>query len=93
MAGLDGLNVLGTLWAVGEGATQQLAEALAERLPYGPELRAGVTCLAAHGQSMLLVRVLGRQMEAVRHVMVDSWSALREPMHGVVARPLRLWAT
>ncbi|MBP0631350.1 urease accessory protein UreD [Cupriavidus sp. AcVe19-1a] len=93
VAGLDGLNVLGTLWAVGEGATQELAESLAERLPYGPQLRAGVTCLAAHGQSMLLVRVLGRQMEAVRHVMVDSWQALREPMHGVVARPLRLWAT
>lgn len=93
VAGLDGLNVLGTLWAVGEGATPALAESLAEQLPYTVDLRAGVTCLAAHGQSMLLLRVLGRQMEAVRQVMVDSWSALREPVHGVPARPLRLWAT
>ncbi|WP_354685319.1 urease accessory protein UreD [Cupriavidus necator] len=93
VVGLDGLNVLGTLWAVGEGATQELAEVLAERLPYTPDVRAGVTCLAANGQSMLLLRVLGRQMEAVRHVMVDSWQLLREPIHGVAARPLRLWAT
>ncbi|MDK3024557.1 urease accessory protein UreD [Cupriavidus taiwanensis] len=93
VGGLDGLNVLGTLWAVGEGATQELAEALAERLPYTPALRAGVTCLSANGQSMLLLRVLGQQMEAVRHVMTDSWQALRLPVHGVAARPLRLWAT
>ncbi|NUO85270.1 MAG: urease accessory protein UreD [Cupriavidus sp.] len=91
--GLDGLNVLGTLWAVGAGATQDLAETLAERLPYTPALRAGVTCLAANGQSMLLLRVLGRHMEAVRHVMTDTWQALRMPLHGVAAQPLRLWAT
>ncbi|CAG2130146.1 urease accessory protein UreD [Cupriavidus numazuensis] len=93
VAGLDGMSVLGTLWAVGHGATQELAESLAERLPYAADLRAGVTCLSSPAQSMLLVRVLGRQMEAVRHVMVDAWSALREPIHGVPARPLRLWAT
>ncbi|MGT2505360.1 urease accessory protein UreD [Cupriavidus basilensis] len=93
VAGLDGLNVMGTLWAVGEGATQELAEALAEQLPYGPDLRAGVTRFGQDGQSMLLLRVLGAQMEAVRHLMVSAWSALREPIHGVAARPLRLWAT
>ncbi len=99
MAGMDGLSILGTLWAVGQGATQELAETLAERLPYQPDLRAGVTCLAADGQkgqkgqSMLLLRVLGRDMEAVRHLMIDAWSALRMPLHGVPARPLRLWAT
>jgi urease accessory protein len=62
-------------------------------LPYGPDLRAGVTRFEQDGQSMLLLRVLGTQMEAVRHLMVAAWSALREPMHGVAARPLRLWAT
>ncbi len=91
--GMDGLHVLGTLWAVDEGATQTLAESLAERLPYNAGVRAGVTCLAAHGQSMLLLRVLGNRMEAVRQVLTDGWSALREPIHGVAARPLRLWAT
>ncbi|MHA7679753.1 urease accessory protein UreD [Cupriavidus sp. PET2-C1] len=93
VAGLDGLNVMGTLWAVGDGATQELAETLAEQLPYRPDLRAGVTRLEQDGQSMLLLRVLGAQMEAVRHLMVTAWSALREPIHGVPARPLRLWAT
>lgn len=101
VSGMDGLDILGTLWAVGQGATPALAESLAERLPYAADLRAGVTCLAARGtshgqppgQSMLLLRVLGRQMEAVRQVMVDSWTALREPIHGVPARPLRLWST
>ncbi len=74
VVGLDGMPVLGTLWAVGRGATQALAESLAERLPYTADLRAGVTCLSSSGQSMLLLRVLGHQMEAVRHLMVDAWS-------------------
>ncbi|MGO4765069.1 urease accessory protein UreD [Cupriavidus sp. 2KB_3] len=93
-AGMDGLHILGTLWAVGQGATPALAETLAEQLPYAPDLRAGVTCLAGSaGQSMLLLRVLGRDMEAVRRVMTGAWSMLRAPIHGVAARPLRLWAT
>jgi len=94
VAGMDGLHVLGTLWAVGQGATQALAESLAEQLPYRPDLRAGVTCLAGNaGQSMLLLRVLGHEMEAVRRVMAEAWTTLRAPIHGVAARPLRLWAT
>ncbi len=93
MPGLDGMCVLGTLWAVGSAATQELAEALAERLPHTADLRAGVTRLSSPAQSMLLLRVLGRQMEPVRHLMVEAWSALREPIHGEPARPLRLWAT
>lgn len=93
VAGMDGLHVLGTLWAVGEGATAELAEALATHLPYDATLRAGVTCLTAHGQRMLLLRVLGSSMEAVRHLMIDGWTRLRAPMHGVPARPLRLWST
>jgi len=94
LAGMDGLGVMGTLWAVGEGATPELAERLAEILPYTPALRAGVSCLpAAGGQQMLLLRVLGERMEAVRHLLVAAWTLLREPLHGVPARPLRLWAT
>jgi urease accessory protein len=96
-AGLDGLPVMGTLWAVGAGATQELAEQLAAQLPYQAGLRSGVTCLAHGGQhtghAMLLLRVLGAGIEPVRALMVSAWSALREPIHGVPARPLRLWAT
>jgi urease accessory protein len=90
---LDDLNVMGTLWAVGAGATQALAEALAEELPHTPALRAGVTCLSNGSHTMLLLRALGTDMEAVRHLMVASWTRLREPIHGVPATPLRLWRT
>jgi len=97
VAGMDGLHILGTLWAVGQGATQELAEALAERLPYRADLRAGVTRLVGSGpsagQPMLLLRLLGRDMEVVRHLMIDGWSTLRMPINGVPARPLRLWST
>jgi urease accessory protein len=93
LPGLDGMSVLGTLWAVGSAATQELAETLAGRLPLTADLRAGVTCLSSPAQSMLLLRVLGRQVEPVRQLMVEAWSALREPIHGVPVRPLRLWAT
>ncbi|KAA0179668.1 urease accessory protein UreD [Cupriavidus gilardii] len=91
--GLDGLPVLGTLWAVGAGATQELAERLAESLPYRADLRAGVSCLADAEQPMLLLRVLGARIEPVRELMVAAWSALRMPIHGVEAKPLRLWST
>lgn len=93
LPGMDGLPVLGTLWAVGEGATAELAEALAERCPYREDLRAGVTCMTSSDQRMLLLRVLGRHIEPVRHLLIDCWTQLRGPIHGVPARPLRLWAT
>ena len=52
-------------------AWARAAESLAARLPYGPELRAGVTCLAAHGQSMLLLRVLGK-----KRLLPAVWASL-----------------
>ncbi|WP_207004964.1 urease accessory protein UreD [Trinickia mobilis] len=91
--GLDQLNIMGTLWAVGEGATHALAEQLAQTLPCESALRGGVTYLGSAGEGMLLLRVLGNETEAVRRLMVSVWTALREPLHGVAARPLRLWAT
>jgi urease accessory protein len=84
---------MGTLWAVGEGATGVLAEEVAQTLPFTAGLRAGVSCLGKPGQSMLLVRVLGSEIEAVRHLLMHIWTVVREPLHGVAARPLRLWAT
>ena len=91
--GLDQLNTLGTLWAVGEGATPALAEQLAQTLPCESTLRGGVSYLGNPGEGMLLLRVLGNEIEAVRRLLVSVWTALREPLHGVAARPLRLWAT
>lgn len=91
--GLDQFNVIGTLWAVGEGATSALAEQMAQTLPCDATLRAGVSYLGKPGQGLLLLRVLGNDIEAVRRLLVSAWTALREPLHGVAAKPLRLWAT
>lgn len=89
-ATLAGLPVFATLWAVGPACTSDLANALAADLPYAPELRAGVTCLPGN---VLVMRVLGRHMEAVRTLMANTWLQLRPRVHGVAGVPLRLWAT
>lgn len=91
--GMDRLDVLGTLWAVGAGANQMVAERVAATLPCHATLRAGVSCIGPRGEGMLLLRVLGDQIEAVRQLLVAAWTGLRQPVHGVPARPLRLWAT
>lgn len=97
--GMAGFHVVGTLWAVGEGATEALAETMAEHLPYNDTLRAGVTCLMHDSQdapglpNVLLLRVLARRPEDARALLSQTWLALREPMHGVAGRPLRLWST
>ena len=94
--GMAGFHVVGTLWAVGEGATEALAESMAEHLPYNDDLRAGVTCLTQDAPGLpnvLLLRVLARRPEDARALLAQTWLALREPMHGVAGRPLRLWST
>jgi urease accessory protein len=66
----------------------------AASLPYRSDLKAGVTCLNdEHGKGgVLLLRVLGDDMQAVRACMVAAWLHLRPLIHGVEATPLRLWA-
>ena len=94
--GMAGFHVVGTLWAVGEGATEALAETMAEHLPYNDTLRAGVTCLTHDVPGLpnvLLLRVLARRPEDARALLSQTWLTLREPIHGVAGRPLRLWAT
>jgi len=94
--GMAGFHVVGTLWAVGEGATEALAETMAEHLPYNDTLRAGVTCLTHDVPGLpnvLLLRVLARRPEDARALLSQTWLTLREPIHGVAGRPLRLWST
>jgi urease accessory protein len=93
-AALAGHCIMGTLWAVGEHANSEAAQAFAASLPYRSDIKAGVTCLNdehAKGGVMLL-RVLGDDMQAVRACMVAAWLHLRPLIHGVEATPLRLWA-
>jgi urease accessory protein len=88
--GLAGLAVFGTLWAVGDACTPELAESLAERLPFQATLRAGATALPG---GVLLVRALASSVEPLQQLMQQCWTTLRPIVHGVPARALRLWAT
>ena len=88
--GLAGSAVFGTLWAVGDACTPELAESLAGQLPFGAKLRAGATALPG---GVLLVRVLASSTEPLQQLMQQCWTMLRPVVHGVAARPLRLWAT
>jgi urease accessory protein len=93
-AALSGHCIIGTLWAVGEQANSALAQAFATALPYRSDLKAGVTCLNDEYTTggVLLLRVLGDDMQTVRACMVDAWLRLRPLIHGVQGVPLRLWA-
>jgi urease accessory protein len=88
--GLAGFAVFGTLWAVGDTCTPELAESLAAQLPFDASLRAGATALPG---GVLIVRVLAVSMEPLQRLMQHCWATLRPVVHGVAARPLRLWAT
>lgn len=88
--GLAGFPVFAALWAVGPACTRELAESLAPGLPFDDTLRAGITCLP---DNVLVLRVLGRDMETVRKLMINHWLTLRPLVHGVPAEPLRLWST
>jgi urease accessory protein len=93
-AALAGHAVVGTLWAVGERANSEVAQAFAATLPYHVALKAGVTFLQDnhHTGGAIVLRVLGDDMQAVRACLVKAWMHLRPIIHGVDAVPLRLWA-
>ncbi|MFW8369176.1 urease accessory protein UreD, partial [Klebsiella pneumoniae] len=74
VTGLAGFPVFATLWAVGPACTREFAETLAADLPFQDDLRAGVTCLPGN---VLVLRVLGHDMETVRQLMIRHWLALR----------------
>jgi urease accessory protein len=96
LTGLGGLAVLGTLWACGPHITGELTENLAEMLPFEDDLRAGVSFVCDTRNSdlnILLMRVTGSDMQKVRALLIKTWMYLRQPIHGIQAQPLRLWAT
>ncbi|APD11106.1 urease accessory protein UreD [Pandoraea vervacti] len=88
--GLAGFPVFATLWAVGPACTRELAESLAEGLPFDDKLRAGITCLPGN---VLVLRVLSHDMETARGLLIAHWLKLRPLVHGAPAQPLRIWAT
>ena len=88
--GLGGLNVFGAVWVIGPGTETADLEELAARLPFQPELRAGIT---SPSPGFILVRILGQKIESVREQMIMCWSHLRPRVNRLAPRPLRLWAT
>ena len=88
--GLAGRPAYGTLWAAGPACTPELAQSLAESLPFADALRAGATALPG---GLLLVRAVAREPEPMQRLFRQLWLRLRPLVHGVPGRALRLWAT
>ena len=88
--GLSGFDAFGTLWAVGSEGAASLAEELSASLPFEPDLRAGATSMAG---GVLLIRVLAKNVERIRQLLIACWTLLRPKVHGLQAQPIRLWAT
>ncbi|MEJ7138040.1 urease accessory protein UreD [Amphibiibacter pelophylacis] len=84
-----------SLWCYHAGWTAAHAQTLAETLPWTPDLRAAVSCLPRDSGpgGLLLLRVLGRQMQAVRSVLAQTRLRLRQHSLNRPGADLRIWAT
>lgn len=86
---LRGEPVVATLFAVpGQGT---VPESLVERVREG--VGEAVLCAVSSLQELLVVRVLGRNVEQVRAPLIRAWQLLRPAFLGRAALLPRIWAT
>lgn len=88
---LRGLPVVATLFAV--PAEERVGEGLVERVREAVGEPAGVACGVSSLNELLVVRVLGQNVEHVRAPLIRAWQLLRPELLGRAATLPRIWAT
>lgn len=91
--GLRGQPALGSLYAV--PALPEVDEDIVARLraELGPHAGSTLSCSVSSLGEMLVVRVLGPTVEAVRAPLIAAWKLLRPAWLGREAVPPRIWST
>lgn len=89
--GTAGYPVMGTLWAYGPDCLPESdREAWVQQMAFSSDVRSGCTQLPS---GLVVLRVLARETDRAREVLMQAWEWLRPWAVGKPAQPLRIWAT
>ena len=89
--GTAGYPVVGTLWAYGPDCLPESdREAWVQQMAFSSDVRSGCTQLPS---GLVVLRVLARETDRAREVLMQAWGWLRPWAVGRPAQPLRIWAT